>query len=136
MKKRGFGEGKWNGIGGKVREGETIEHVAMREIEEEIGVRVQEEHLERVADFLFHNGGDPANDFRVHVFLVRAWEGEPSESDEMLPAWFPHHNIPFESMWADDPLWLPRVLAGERLKGEFRLEEGGAGVLTHSLEHL
>ena len=29
MKKRGFGEGKWNGFGGKVNEGETIEDVSL-----------------------------------------------------------------------------------------------------------
>ncbi len=30
MKKRGFGAGKWNGFGGKVQPGETIEQAARR----------------------------------------------------------------------------------------------------------
>jgi len=30
MKKRGFGAGKWNGFGGKVQTGETIEAAARR----------------------------------------------------------------------------------------------------------
>ena len=30
MKKRGFGVGRWNGFGGKVQEGETIEEGAIR----------------------------------------------------------------------------------------------------------
>lgn len=30
MKKRGFGEGRWNGFGGKVEEGESIEEGAIR----------------------------------------------------------------------------------------------------------
>lgn len=30
MKKRGFGEGKWNGFGGKVEKGETIFEAAQR----------------------------------------------------------------------------------------------------------
>ena len=30
MKKRGFGAGKWNGFGGKVEHGETIEQAARR----------------------------------------------------------------------------------------------------------
>ena len=38
MKKRGFGKGRWNGVGGKVEAGETIEAAAMREAREEIGV--------------------------------------------------------------------------------------------------
>lgn len=30
MKKRGFGEGRWNGFGGKVQGGETVEEGAIR----------------------------------------------------------------------------------------------------------
>ena len=36
MKKRGFGMGNWNGFGGKVQEGETIEDATKRELLEEI----------------------------------------------------------------------------------------------------
>ena len=38
LKKRGFGLGKINGIGGKVEEGESVEAAAVRETFEEIGV--------------------------------------------------------------------------------------------------
>jgi len=38
MKKRGFGVGKWNGYGGKLEEGESIERCATRELEEECGI--------------------------------------------------------------------------------------------------
>jgi 8-oxo-dGTP pyrophosphatase MutT (NUDIX family) len=31
MKKRGFGAGRWNGVGGKLGEGETIEQAVIRE---------------------------------------------------------------------------------------------------------
>ncbi len=30
MKKRGFGMGRWNGVGGKVEKGEAIEDAALR----------------------------------------------------------------------------------------------------------
>ena len=46
MKKRGFGEGKWNGAGGKVNAGETVEHAAVRELREEVGVLADEKDLE------------------------------------------------------------------------------------------
>lgn len=42
MKKRGFGAGRWNGFGGKVLSGETIEETAKREIREEAGIEVEE----------------------------------------------------------------------------------------------
>ncbi|CAN0403706.1 unnamed protein product, partial [Ectocarpus sp. 8 AP-2014] len=38
MKKRGFGEGKWNGFGGKVESGESVEEAAKRELMEEAGL--------------------------------------------------------------------------------------------------
>ena len=38
QKKRGFGMGKWNGYGGKAKEGETIERSARREFFEEAGI--------------------------------------------------------------------------------------------------
>ena len=45
MKKRGFGEGKWNGFGGKVEVGETIVEAAAREVKEECGYVVKTEDL-------------------------------------------------------------------------------------------
>ena len=45
MKKRGFGEGKWNGFGGKVEAGETIIEAAAREVKEECGYIVQTQDL-------------------------------------------------------------------------------------------
>ena len=38
MKKRGFGEGKYNGVGGKLKENETPEIAMIRETQEEINV--------------------------------------------------------------------------------------------------
>jgi hypothetical protein len=38
MKKRGFGVGKWNGYGGKLEDGESIERCAIRELEEECSI--------------------------------------------------------------------------------------------------
>jgi ADP-ribose pyrophosphatase YjhB (NUDIX family) len=58
MKKRGFGEGNWNGYGGKLEEGESIKDAAVRELNEESGVSVLVEHLDQVAvaEFLFEDG--------------------------------------------------------------------------------
>lgn len=46
MKKRGFGEGKWNGAGGKLETGETIAQAASRELREETGVEIAPEKME------------------------------------------------------------------------------------------
>jgi len=126
MKKRGFGEGNWNGFGGKLEEGESIEGAAVREISEESGVTVTPEDLEKVAIVEFHFAD--GKHLVVHTFFVRNWEGEPVETEEMRPEWFAYDAIPYEKMWADDPHWLPRALKGEKLTGVVSFGPDGKSV--------
>lgn len=124
LKKQGFGQGKWNGIGGKVDPGERVEEAARREVSEEVGVEVSS--LEKVALLTFYfipPGSDPAWNQEVYVFLARSWRGEPAESEEMKPQWYAYEDVPYREMWADDRLWLPRVLQGERINGVFTFSD-------------
>jgi 8-oxo-dGTP pyrophosphatase MutT (NUDIX family) len=120
MKKRGMGEGKWNGYGGKPMIDETVIDAAIRETEEEIGVTPQQ--LKHVASLSFHYPKLPQFqdwDQEVVVFFVEEWRGEIRESEEMMPQWFPIDRIPFSRMWPDDIHWLPKVLQGNKIKGTF-----------------
>lgn len=119
MKKRGFGAGHWNGVGGKVEPGESLEEAAMRECQEEISVTPK--NLEKVAvhDFIFP---DDIEDIKVHTFITKSWEGEPCETEEMAPQWFKISEIPYTKMWDDDIVWLPLVLQGKKLKTTFRFD--------------
>ena len=117
MKKRGFGQGRWNGAGGKPKEGETIIETAIRETQEEIGVTPKNISQVATLDFYFQN--KPEWNQQVLVFISNDWEGEISESEEMKPRWFEIDKIPFESMWPDDPFWLPLILKNKKIKAEF-----------------
>ncbi len=128
MKKRGFGMGKWNGIGGKVEEGETIESAAAREVREEIGVMANPAKMEKVGNVEFYFKDKPEWDQQMHVFLVKDWEGEPKESEEMAPKWYSQNEIPFDSMWPDDKHWLPVVLAGKKFEGKFYFINEGTNI--------
>lgn len=121
MKKRGFGEGRWNGVGGKVEDGETIEQAMIRESQEEIGVTPTSH--EKVADIRFDEyfKGEPTL-MHVHVFMATEWEGEPIETEEMRPQWFITTELPYETMWSDDQYWLPAVLAGKKIQADFKLD--------------
>ena len=133
MKKRGFGEGKLNGTGGKVQEGEIISRAAVRETQEEIGIIIREEDATLVGRLHFVFLEHPEWEFDCHVFTTDTWEGEPTESEEMTPAWHPIDAIPFEHMWIDDPLWLPRVLAGEYVDAVFHFGGDGESLVRHTL---
>ncbi|XP_049417355.1 oxidized purine nucleoside triphosphate hydrolase isoform X2 [Epinephelus fuscoguttatus] len=78
MKKRGFGVGKWNGFGGKVQPGETIESAARRELEEESGLTV--DALEKIGNIKFEFVGETQL-LDVHVFRADDYNGEPTESE-------------------------------------------------------
>ena len=119
QKKRGMGSGLWNGCGGKVDAGESVKDAAVREVFEEIGVKVAPQALELVGDMSFEYRGCEFPSWQMYVYVVRVWEGEPVETDEVAPAWFPVDALPLDHMWPDDRYWLPRVLSGERLRGCF-----------------
>ncbi|MDR2540809.1 MAG: NUDIX domain-containing protein [Candidatus Peribacteria bacterium] len=120
MKKRGFGIGKWNGAGGKIHEGETVVQGGLRELEEEVGVRLQEEdlHYRGFLAFRYEDSGEKKNDTDCSVFTAN-YNGEVIESEEMMPKWFNLEEIPFDEMWPDDKVWLPELLKGENFRYEF-----------------
>ena len=131
MKKRGFGVGRWNGVGGKVNgDLETIGEAAIRETREEIGVSVR--NMQKVAELSFFFPHKPEWNQKVHTYLCASWSGSPRESEEMKPQWFSVQEIPFTSMWPDDPFWLPRVLSGEILRAEFTFDEND-NILSHAV---
>jgi len=123
MKKRGFGANWYNGVGGKVNEGEDILTAACRETFEEITVVVNSSDLTKVALLKFEFPDNPEWDQFVHVYVVEKWEGEPRESEEMKPEWFSTNSVPLEKMWPDDKFWLPQVLAGKKIDAYFKMDK-------------
>jgi ADP-ribose pyrophosphatase YjhB (NUDIX family) len=114
MKKRGFGQGHWNGVGGKPNPGESIEDTAIRECQEEIEVTPLK--LKEVAILNFFSPPEKSqNNQQAHVYICKQWEGKPTETEEMKPKWFPIDKVPYEEMWPDDIYWLPQLLKGQKL---------------------
>ncbi len=51
------------------------------------------------------------------IYLAHRFEGEPRETAEAVPLWFPVDALPYDEMWEDDRHWLPLLLAGKRFRG-------------------
>ena len=117
-KKRGLGKGKINGPGGKIEPGETALEAAIRETIEELGVVPLAPVEMGDLSFQFADGYS----LFCTLYVAEGCEGEPVETDEATPLWTPVDAIPYNEMWADDALWFPKVLAGQRIRGFFEFD--------------
>lgn len=117
-KKLGLGAGKFNGPGGRVEAGETPIQAAIREVAEEICVTPTGVLPAGELRFQFVDG----HSILGYVFTANGFVGEPQETREAVPHWFPLSRIPYHNMWADDRIWLPLALAGKPFEGRFLFE--------------
>lgn len=128
MKKRGFGQGRWNGFGGKVHDGEAIEDAALRELQEEAGITAI--NLQPRGQLLF-TFDDSVNELETHIFSANQFLGTVIETDEMRPQWFSHKDIPYDAMWSDDVYWMPIVLQGKNVKGSVHFNSSEDQKIIH-----
>ena len=135
-KKTGFGTGKIVALGGHVEPGESAAEAAAREVREESSVRVAAGSLVAAAHVTFAFRAHPSWDMEVEIFTAANWSGEPAESGEIRPQWFPVTALPFDRMWQDAGQWLPRVLAGERLSATFTYAEDNESIASASISPL
>lgn len=98
-------------MGGKLDaklDGNDVMHCAMRECEEECGLRPIRLHLRGVLQFYYQQDSGWNN----QCYVVESWHwsgSAPVESDEMFPAWIPVDSIDYSVLWEDDQHWLPQI---------------------------
>lgn len=120
MKKRSFGVGRWNGFGGKIKDGETIEGALKREMLEECSIVPENVEKMGIINFSWKNKSDI---IEVNIFKSDNFSGIPTESEEMRPQWFDIKEIPFDKMWQDDVYWFPLFLDNKKFRGKFIFDD-------------
>ncbi len=126
MKTKKIGVGCWNGYGGGIEPTDktTIDALA-REVAEECGVEIVKNTVEKVAIIDFHNTKSDGEIFvcKVHIFIIKDWQGEPEATNEMAtPTKFKIDNIPLDKMMPADKEWVPRILQDEKLTADYYYE--------------
>ena len=137
-KKRGFGQGFYNGFGGKVEASDaSILTAAAREMKEESGLVPTDLALKGVLTFIWDDAeaeqsSPNAQPWDVHVYKCTECEGDVVETDEMAPVWMDVDKVPelYDGrMWEDDQHWHPLFFADKLFRGTFHFEK--TTVLKH-----
>ncbi len=97
--------GKWNGLGGKVEEGEDIYTALVRELKEEASIEVRRASLRGTLSWPgFHADGTGVFAF---VFIVDLWDGSiPESNEEGILAWQPIDRISQLDIWEGDRYFI------------------------------
>ena len=94
--------GLWEFPGGKVEAGETPEACLIRELEEELGIKVSHACL---APFVFASHAYESFHLLMPLYLVRRWEGQVTNREHKAMAWVkPNEMDRYEMPPADIPL--------------------------------
>jgi len=125
-----FGEGKWNGPGGKLRENEKPEDCIRREVLEETGIKIF--NIEDHGVLNFFKGNELF--ITCHVFATNEFEGEPMQGREGVVNWFNFNDLPFNEMWPDDKFWMPLMLQGKKFEGNFYFDNYLKEILYYKLD--
>lgn len=126
-----FGEGKWNGSGGKINPGELPHEAVVREVEEETGLKVRDLKLHGV--LRHHFEAEEEKIWKVYVYSTSIFNGTIQSSPEGELKWFHIEDIPYDKMWLDDIYWLPLLLEDREFAGDFYFNEDGSILLGHQL---
>jgi 8-oxo-dGTP diphosphatase len=116
---------QYNGLGGHVEKGESVMAAALREVEEESGLKPRDLWLCAVVTI---DTGDADTGINMFVFRGEA-NAEPRDSNEGEISWMPASKIAELDMVEDIPTLLPKVLAMKKgetpLWGKYVYDLGG-----------
>jgi len=107
-KENDYHEGKWNGLGGKLEQGESPEDCVIREIKEEAGLTIKSPKMRGFITFPFFDGVD---DWYVFLFTVENFSGKIIDSPEGNLEWIPNDRLTELNLWDGDKIFLEWVFS-------------------------
>ncbi|MGB5849540.1 MAG: 8-oxo-dGTP diphosphatase [Ignavibacteriaceae bacterium] len=120
-KENDYHRGKWNGLGGKFEQGESPEECAVREIEEESGLKVKRIKMKGFITFPMFDGKE---DWYVFLFTAEEFEGEVIDSNEGKLDWIPNNKLTEINLWEGDKYFIPWLFKEKFFSAKFIYENG------------
>lgn len=118
-KKNDMHERKYNGIGGKLEEGESPEECMIRETQEETGLTPTNFRLAGISTYpqFYEN-----EDWYLFIYHVTAYQGEEFISSEGSLEWIKTSLLSTLNMWEDNKIFLQWLLEKTFFSSKFIYE--------------
>jgi len=120
-KQNDYHQGKWNGLGGKFEPGESPEECAIREIEEESGLKVKNIKMRGFITFPLFDGKE---DWYVFLFTADDFDGKLIDSNEGKLDWIPNNKLTDINLWEGDKYFIPWLFKEKFFSAKFIYENG------------
>jgi 8-oxo-dGTP pyrophosphatase MutT (NUDIX family) len=97
--------GSWTFPKGRVEEGETLEETAVREVEEETGVKAEVVRYAGAVSYVYHKDEGMTVDKKVHFFIMKYISGIPTPDgvENIAARWVDLHRVKdymaYENLW-------------------------------------
>lgn len=112
--------GKYIGVGGKLKENETIEECAIREVKEETGLTVNA--LKQMGDVLFLY---PDNEEMITIYTCSDYEGTLIDCDEGTLQFVKQDSILNLVLWEGDKIFLRKLMMNESFHLTLQYDNNG-----------
>ena len=114
--------GKWNGLGGKMKPGETPEECVIREVFEESGLELERPRLH---GFLTWPKFDGVEDWYAFIFTGNQFHGNLKKtSSEGDLQWIPDRDLLDLPLWEGDRIFMKWIQQKLFFSGKFVYENG------------
>lgn len=128
-KKKGkIGIDKLCGPGGMLEPGETLIECLIRETREELDIELDPALLELAAVIDFYAASKI--DLRVYMYRTEMFHGNIRETEDMIPAWYPLNDLPYERMLESDVHWFLKAARGKKFCANVYYKERAKGFIN------
>ncbi|HZK19634.1 MAG TPA: 8-oxo-dGTP diphosphatase [Treponemataceae bacterium] len=105
-KEHDLNEGKWIGVGGKIKDSETPEECIIREVFEETGLHIKNYKYRGLVTFI----NTKHKSEYIFVYTTTAFTGELKECNEGTLQWVSKDELLDLTIWEGDKFFLQKIL--------------------------